>query len=123
MLHLAQCGPPPMPIYKVAGKDGCTFLWTLKVLVKVRPMCKKSNFVKKSPLPWELKLGRRCSLESSPLLRQKSSFWVFFYLFSNFKPRAQNLLHQAVRAVSKNRPKYPMLDIPFNCKFYYFFLN
>jgi hypothetical protein len=24
------------------------------------------------------------------------------------------VLHQAVRAVSKNRPKYPMLDIPFN---------
>jgi hypothetical protein len=23
------------------------------------------------------------------------------------------VLHQAVRAVSKNRPKYPMLDIPF----------
>jgi hypothetical protein len=24
------------------------------------------------------------------------------------------VLHQAVRAVSKNRPKYPMLDIPFD---------
>jgi hypothetical protein len=26
------------------------------------------------------------------------------------------VLHQAVRAVSKNRPKYPMLDIPFKKK-------
>jgi hypothetical protein len=27
------------------------------------------------------------------------------------------VLYQAVRAVSKNRPKYPMLDIPFKKHF------
>jgi hypothetical protein len=30
------------------------------------------------------------------------------------------VLHQAVRAVSKNRPKYPMLDIPFFVKTQHF---
>jgi hypothetical protein len=35
-----------------------------------------------------------------------------------FELAGKNLggLHQAVQAVSKNRPKYPMLDIPFKFK-------
>jgi hypothetical protein len=33
------------------------------------------------------------------------------------------VLHQAVRAVSKNRPKYPMLDIPFKKKLILTFLS
>jgi hypothetical protein len=32
------------------------------------------------------------------------------------------VLHQAVRAVSENRPKYPMLDIPFKINIFMIFL-
>jgi hypothetical protein len=35
-----------------------------------------------------------------------------FYIF--FRRKFFGVLHQAVRAVSKTRPKYPILDIPFN---------
>jgi hypothetical protein len=37
---------------------------------------------------------------------------VFIFL-NFFEEICFGVLHQAVRAVSKNRPKYPMLDIPF----------
>jgi hypothetical protein len=37
----------------------------------------------------------------------------FYFLEFFLKIFFFGVLHQAVRAVSKNRPKYPMLDIPF----------
>jgi hypothetical protein len=40
----------------------------------------------------------------------------FYFLESFLKNFFWGVLHQAVRAVSKNRPKYPKLDIPFERK-------
>jgi hypothetical protein len=37
----------------------------------------------------------------------------FYFLEDFLEDFFFGVLHQAVRAVSKNRPKYPMLDIPF----------
>jgi hypothetical protein len=43
----------------------------------------------------------------------QSCLLMIFIFLNFFEEFFFGVLYQAVRAVSKNRPKYPMLDIPF----------